>query len=165
MDSQDAQIFDDTFTVTAVSHEKYDRVARVSARNSGNDITITLDINHDLYQLNTGEQFQLVLAKTLNLDGSAEEKGWKDLARSGQRTLADDFDYVMRGKLYRTEHLADQTMYAQNDGKFTPSDRAASSQSARKVYVSFGGLILFMEGAIRKFYNIKIDYLYLLIKK
>jgi len=39
------------------------------------------------------------LSSSLRLDGK-EDKGWKDLGR-GERTIADDYDYVCYGKVYR----------------------------------------------------------------
>jgi len=39
------------------------------------------------------------LSSSLRLDGK-EDKGWRDLGR-GERTLADDYDYVCYGKVYR----------------------------------------------------------------
>jgi len=35
----------------------------------------------------------------------------------------------------------------------------------RKVYVSFGGLLLFIEGSFKKLRPLRIEYIYLLIKK
>ena len=34
----------------------------------------------------------------------------------------------------------------------------------RKVYISFGGLLLYMEGPYRRLTPLRIDYVYLLIK-
>ena len=50
-----------------------------------------------------GENIQMVLASTLSLDGTKDERGWRDLSRSGESTLADLYDYVCRGKVYRFE--------------------------------------------------------------
>lgn len=41
----------------------------------------------------------LNLSSSLRLDGK-EDKGWRDIGR-GERTLADDYDYVCYGKVYR----------------------------------------------------------------
>jgi DNA-directed RNA polymerases I, II, and III subunit RPABC3 len=109
--SAESQLFEGTFTVTNYNQEKYDRVARITAKagsggeNDPETILLTLDINVDLLQLQEGDSFTLVLASTLNLDGTKdpEGKGWRDLSAGNERTLADDFDYVCYGKIYRFE--------------------------------------------------------------
>lgn len=35
----------------------------------------------------------------------------------------------------------------------------------RKVYISFGGLLMFLDGPFKKLTSLRIDYVYLLIKK
>lgn len=49
----------------------------------------------------------MVLASSLALDGSKDDsKGWRDVGRAGhggEATLADMFDYVCHGKLYKFE--------------------------------------------------------------
>jgi DNA-directed RNA polymerase I, II, and III subunit RPABC3 len=46
------------------------------------------------------------------------------------------------------------------DGRMLTSDATNS-----KVYVSFGGLLLYLEGPYKKLTPLRIDYVYLLIKK
>lgn len=61
-----------------------------------------------------------------------------------QPTLADMFDYVCHGKVYRFEEGEGENI---------------------KVYISFGGLLLYIEGPYKKLTSLRIDYCYLLIKK
>ena len=68
-----------------------------------NSLTMTLDINHELFPCHTGEQIQMVLATTLSLDGTKEETSWRSVSKSGTTTLADMYDYVCYGKNYRFE--------------------------------------------------------------
>ena len=43
----------------------------------------------------------IALALTLNLAGSKDDgKGWRDVGL-GERSLADEYDYVCHGKIYR----------------------------------------------------------------
>lgn len=99
----DAQIYEETFNITSVNSQKYDRVARIAGTSSSHNTQMTLDINTELYPIGVGENIQLVLASTLSLDGTKDERGWKDLSRTGESTLADLYDYVCRGKIYRFE--------------------------------------------------------------
>ncbi|KAI0023008.1 DNA-directed RNA polymerases and 3 polypeptide [Xylariomycetidae sp. FL0641] len=141
----DAQLFEDTFTVTEYDQSKYDRVARISGTSTDNQTTLKLDINIELFPVVEGETLNVVLATTLSLDGNRddEDKGWKDVR--GESTLADMYDYVCHGKIYKFEDGVDgQTIRA---------------------YVSFGGLLMMLEGPYKKLTPLRVDNTYLLVKK
>ena len=113
MASQDATLFEETFTIININDEKYDRVSRLSLESEDLQTAMTLDVNTELYPCNKGEKLQVMLATSLALDGSKEEKGWRDVGRAGQgadATLADMYDYVCHGKLYKFEDGDDETM-------------------------------------------------------
>lgn len=101
----DPQLFEDTFTITAINNQKYDRVSRISCTSTDNQTTFTLDVNTELYPCNVGETLSMCLASTLALDGkgdtvaAASRAGWKDVGMG----LADEYDYVCHGKVYRFE--------------------------------------------------------------
>lgn len=99
----DAQLFEETFNITNVNSAQYDRVSRLTGTSTDNLVSMTLDINHELFPVSVGDNINLVLATTLNLDGTKEEKGWREISKQGEATLADMFDYVCFGKCYRVE--------------------------------------------------------------
>jgi DNA-directed RNA polymerases I, II, and III subunit RPABC3 len=97
--------FEDTFSVLSVNSQKYERVARIAATSNDQQISLTLDVNTELYPMNVHDRVQIALALTLNLDGSKDDsKGWRNVGL-GERTLADEYDYVsgqdLQGKIYR----------------------------------------------------------------
>ncbi|KAI0164624.1 DNA-directed RNA polymerases and 3 polypeptide [Xylariaceae sp. FL1272] len=141
----DAQLFEEAFTVTNYDQSKYDRVARITASSADHMTEMMLDINIELFPCNVGENLQVVLATTLALDGNrdSEEKGWREVR--GESTLADMYDYVCHGKIYKFE-----------DG--------AEGQSLR-AYISFGGLLMMLEGPYSKLTPLRVDNTYLLVKK
>jgi DNA-directed RNA polymerase I, II, and III subunit RPABC3 len=102
----DPQLFEDTFTITSVNSQKYDRVSRLSCTSNDSETTLTLDVNCELYPCAVGESLSLALASTLSLDGKDESDGgkggWRDVGM-GEHTLANDYDYVCHGKVYRFE--------------------------------------------------------------
>jgi DNA-directed RNA polymerase I, II, and III subunit RPABC3 len=111
----DATLFEDSFTITSVDQSKYDRVARIFATSTDTQTIMSLDINTELFPCQQTEGLHLVLATSLALDGSKDEdKGWRDIAKGGQSaegSLADMFDYVCHGKIYKFEDGDDgQTM-------------------------------------------------------
>ncbi len=106
----DASLFSDTFTIFDINAQKYDRVARLSAHTEGGDTTLTLDINSELFPCNNGDRLQILLTSTLSLDGSKDDgKGWRDVGR-GEASVADDYDYVCHGKVYRFEEGDEEKM-------------------------------------------------------
>ncbi|KAI9789842.1 MAG: DNA-directed RNA polymerases I, II, and III subunit RPABC3 [Peltula sp. TS41687] len=156
MATSDTNLFEDTFQIALINSAKYDRVSRISGHNLANDTEFSLDVNTELYPLMVNETVQLVLASTLALDGSKDDgKGWRDISAAQQQqqqrsagaadaTLADMFDYVCHGKIYRFE---------EGDGENI------------RVYISFGGLLLYMNGPYKKLTTLRMDYVYLLLKR
>ncbi|OJJ98709.1 hypothetical protein ASPACDRAFT_121270 [Aspergillus aculeatus ATCC 16872] len=143
----DPLLFEDTFTITAINQQKYDRVSRLTCTSSDNFTTFTLDVNTELYPCVVGESLNMALASTLSLDGkddSGAKAGWKEVGM-GEQTLANDYDYVCHGKVYRFEE--------------------SSTAGNMAVFTSFGGLLLYLEGPYKKLAPLRIDYVYLLLKK
>ncbi|KAI4255146.1 MAG: hypothetical protein LQ352_002717 [Teloschistes flavicans] len=142
----DSQLYSDTFTLTEINDQKYDRVSRLKGNNENGDTEFTLDVNTELFPCSTGEHLSLVIASTLSLDGTKDDgKGWRGVGR-GETTLADEYEYVCHGKVYR--HQFDE-----------------GDDENIKVYISFGGLLLYIQGPYRKLTPLRVDYVYLLIKK
>ncbi|KAJ5980586.1 RNA polymerase Rpb8 [Penicillium waksmanii] len=141
----DPLLFEDTFTITSVNAQKYDRVSRLTCTSTDASLTFTLDVNSELYPCAVGETLSLALASTLSLDGKEDTRNsWRDVS-NGEQTLANDYDYVCHGKVYRFEEGATKDTMA--------------------VFVSFGGLLLYLEGPYKKVAPLRIDYVYLLLKK
>ncbi|KAK5746198.1 DNA-directed RNA polymerases I, II, and III subunit RPABC3 [Elasticomyces elasticus] len=154
--SADAQLYEEAFTITALAPQAYDRVTRLLATSTDATTSLTLDINSELYPLQPGENITFLLAQTLNLDGTIEDvskKGWRPSKSAGgggggtmgESTLADLWDYVCYGKVYRHEDVGE-------GGNI-------------KVYVSFGGLLCCLDGPYKKLSPLRIDNVYMLLKK
>lgn len=105
--SGDAQLFDEHFTILDINHEKYVRCGRLNLQSTDSSIAGLLDVNTELYPCAVGETLRIVLATSLALDGSKDDgKGYRDagkLGLGGEATLADMFDYVCHGKIYKFE--------------------------------------------------------------
>ncbi|KAF2928280.1 hypothetical protein DAI22_06g267100 [Oryza sativa Japonica Group] len=93
-------LFEDIFTVTRLDPDgkKFDRVSRIEARSEQFDMYMQLDVATEVYPMRAGDRFTMVLAPTLNLDGTPDTGFY---TQAGRKTLADKFDYVMHGKLYK----------------------------------------------------------------
>ncbi|CAI9769402.1 unnamed protein product [Fraxinus pennsylvanica] len=97
-----------------------------------------------------GEKYRMVISHTLNSDGSAVT-GY--ISGGKQKSLADKFEYVMHGLLYKMSEDKEK----QNDG---------SNTVKVVVYISFGGLQLMLKGDPLKMYKFRLDQrLFLLLRK
>ncbi|KAK2066793.1 hypothetical protein P8C59_000580 [Phyllachora maydis] len=147
--TSDAQLFEDTFTIKSISDPpKYDRVDRIYCTSTDGQVTMNLDINKEIFPCRVGETLHVAIATTLAVDGSKDDaKGWRDVGKAGdgEATLADMFDYVCYGKIYKFED--------DKDGQ------------AIKCYTSFGGLLMSLEGPFKRLTPLRVDYVYLLVKK
>lgn len=111
--ASDSQLFEETFKIDNVNDEKYDRCARLSCTSMDGQTLMTLDVHSELFPCRVSETIHVVLATSLALDGSKDdEKGWRDVTKAGgEATLADMYDYVCHGKIYKFDDGADgQTM-------------------------------------------------------
>ncbi|GFG32649.1 hypothetical protein Cfor_12760, partial [Coptotermes formosanus] len=94
------------------------------------------------------DKFRLVLATTLREDGYPDSGDWNPIDTEGSR--ADSFEYVMYGKIYRIEG---------DESSTEPSSRLAA-------YVSFGGLLMRLQGDANNLHGFEVDqHMYLLMKK
>ncbi|KAL6915902.1 hypothetical protein ACHAPO_005357 [Fusarium lateritium] len=148
MASGDATLFEESFTVTDYDQSKYDRVARIDCTSADSQTVMQLDINIELFPCVRGDSLHVVLTTTLALDGSKEEeKGWRDVGKGGDApaTIADLYDYVCHGKIYKFEETFDGNTI--------------------NAYVSFGGLLMSLQGPVKKLTPLRVDDVYLLVKK
>ena len=107
-----------------------------------------LDINCDIYKLTDYDKFTLVLASTLHLDGSpADHFSYipANAAAADEPTLADNYEYVMHGRVFDMKYKKDGTVV---------------------IAISFGGLLMRLTGDQRHLTSVLPDQrLYLLLKK
>ena len=78
-------------------------------------MALTLDINCELFPLKVAQKFSLLLAKSLDPEaasaaGPASSGGVPFKAAGGAPSLADKYDYVMFGKVYKLESLSTDKM-------------------------------------------------------
>ncbi|KAG7880675.1 hypothetical protein KL905_002649 [Ogataea polymorpha] len=143
-------LFDDIFSVQSVDSARYDKVSRIIANSTSSaDTKLTLDINTELFPVSTGDSLSVTLAKSLALEGAEDDQSmfstngsWRP-PKPGQRSLMDEYDYVMHGTVYKFEEGKDDNI---------------------SVYVSFGGLLMCLEGNYRSLSSLKQENLYILIR-
>lgn len=136
--------------------KKFDRVSRINAKSADLGMELTLDVANELYPLRVDDHFSLLLARNLKPDeieaDDEEQDGEtrkikRELWRADDQGLANDYDYVMYGKIY----------------KFDDSQKGDNMTTA---YMSFGGLLLALRGSYRHLANVVVgENIYLLMRK
>lgn len=169
-------LFEDIFNVKDMDPEgkKFDRVSRLHCESESFKMDLILDINSWIYPMELGDKFRLVLATTLKEDGypggffcrskivrfvvgvlnfqpfSIFRTDSGEYNPVDEPSRADSFEYVMYGKIYRIE-----------------GDEAHNEASSRlSAYVSYGGLLMRLQGDANNLHGFEVDqHLYLLMKK
>ncbi|KAK2971321.1 hypothetical protein RJ639_037954 [Escallonia herrerae] len=100
-------------------------VSRIEARSEQFDMYMQLDVNTEIYPMHVGDKFMMVLASTLNLDGTPDTGYY---TQGGRKSLADKFEYVMHGKLYKI------------------TEEGSGPNLKADMYISFGGLLMQLRG-------------------
>ncbi|KAJ5159908.1 RNA polymerase Rpb8 [Penicillium canariense] len=159
----DPILFEDTFTITDVNSQKYDRVSRITCQTSDKKIHFHLDVNTELYPCAKGDSLSLALASTLSLDGKEDSRtSWREVS-DGEPTLANDYDYVCHGKVYRFQEAPFNKEDVHDVELHDVDPDALKDRMA--VLASFGGLLLYLVGPYKKTAPLRIDHVYLLLKK
>jgi DNA-directed RNA polymerase I, II, and III subunit RPABC3 len=139
-------LFEDMFIVESTDSARYNKVSRITGHSStSQDIKLTLDINKELFPVKSNDSLTVVLASSLGNESSmlTSNGSWRP-PKPEDRSLADDYDYVMYGTVYKFE---------ENEG----NDKMS-------VYISFGGLLMCLEGGYRSLSNLKQENAYILIR-
>jgi len=143
--SSSGSLFVDKFEVSDINPEgkKFQKVSRIVAHSENYDVDLTLDVNTHIYKMSVRDKFDFQLAKVLSLDGTDDTKAYN---QNKGRTLADQFEYVCHGKVFKIV--------------------SQKQQGLLEVYASFGGLLMCLKGGEAHLKVIEPDSkLYALIKK
>ena len=151
-------LLEDIFDIKDVDKDgkRFDRVSRIFGESESFKMGLILDIHSQIYPLNKGEKFRLVLTKTLlndvsNIaeDDDDEEDAAEEFDGRLDNSKMAEFDYVCYGKIYRIESL---------DGLDDTSRLAC--------YVSFGGLLMQLTGDASNLQGFRVGkHVYLMMKK
>lgn len=137
-------VFDDTFEVSGIDNEKFDNVGRIKAKAQTFLADIEVDINTDIYPIQAKDTLRIAIATS----GSSQMENW-DASGSSVGSLADDYEYVMYGKVY----------------KKAPSKKNESGSDVC-LYASFGGLLMSLEAEKADLEGAHLDdRVYLLVKR
>jgi len=176
-------LFEDIFEITALNPDGYkvDHVNRLQATGVTFECELLLDIHCEIYNLRETDHFTLLLASTLHLDGSpADHFSYEPQSQvTIQPSLADNYEYVMHGRIFRISYCASRNWVRVWDKKeekyiWICENECGCDETAHKmerfviVSVSFGGLLMRLVGVPRhlnRLIAVPDRRLYLLLKK
>jgi len=95
-------ILEDIFEVKNMNPDgkKFDKVSRLICESENYEMDLVLDVNTDIYPIEPGERLTLALATSLDLKGRGDQGYW-DYGESERATLADRYEYVMYGRVFK----------------------------------------------------------------
>jgi len=143
-------LFEDIFDVKDIDPDgkQFDRVSRLHCESESFKMDLILDINIQIYPMSLGDKFRMVIATSLREDGAPDDDEFDGTENGPSR--ADSFDYVMYGKVYR----------------ITGDEIGPEAGSRLAAYVSFGGLLMRLQGDANNLHGFECDsHVYLFIKK
>lgn len=143
-------LFEDIFDVKDINVEgkKFDRVDRLHCESESFKMDLILDVNSQVYPMELGDKFRLMIASTLKEDGYLADQDW-DPQIVEKSTRAAVFDYIMHGKIYRID-----------------GDDSHGESAQLSAYVSFGGLLMRLKGEGGNLHGFEVDkHVFLLMKK
>ncbi|XP_022857737.1 DNA-directed RNA polymerases II, IV and V subunit 8B-like [Olea europaea var. sylvestris] len=117
--------FDEIIKVINIDEKRYEKASCIEAQTEDKDVHLELDVHTELYHM---------VSQTLSLDGSAVT------GYIPEKSLADKFEYVMHGLLYKM-----------SEDKEKKNDESNVSlpflfyDDNKVVYISFGGLQLMIK--------------------
>ena len=96
-------LFEDIFEIKDIDPDgkKFNRVSRIHCESESFKMDLILDVNSQIYPVELGEKFRLMITVTLREDGYQTDNEWS--VEDTRSVLADSFEYVMFGKVYRIE--------------------------------------------------------------
>ncbi|KAG8363529.1 hypothetical protein BUALT_Bualt19G0031900 [Buddleja alternifolia] len=144
--------FDEIIKVLKIDEQVvYDKVTRIHAKIEDEDFDLELDVHSELYPMLPDEKYRMVISDTLHLDGSVVSGHFSE---DKQKSLADKFEYVMHGLLYKMSEDGEKGKVRDDGSKDV------------LVYISFGGLQLMLKGDPLKMHKFKPGQkLFLLLRK
>ena len=81
-------------------------MSRISGKSQVNRLDIELDVNTEIYPMAQNDFYKLVLASSVNADGSdsfdiIQYENSGSAANGGMGALIDQYEYVMHGKIFK----------------------------------------------------------------
>lgn len=137
-------LFSSTFKVERKDDSRFDKVARFYCTSASNRVNLFLDINIDVYPVQENSELVVTFASTILKNGAPVPDTY-DPKLFETSTMADDYEYVMYGKVFKFINESDKNI---------------------SIVMSFGGLLAVLQGDATLFQDIELNSsIFLLARK
>ena len=123
-------LIEDTFQISNIIKGQYKTIARIQAISDIYTIHITLDLNKQLLSINKQNHYQF------EIQVNKKEKGDVYSVKENYDEIFEGYDYVCHGSVFEVEE---------------------GEKGKRRVVVSFGGLLMKLEGKEINLKKFKMD--------
>jgi len=135
---------EDRFDVKEVDFSRFQKCGRILALGSRANMKCELDINTEVFAVQSGDTLDIKLTDKITKDGSNLSGAHEHDQRLLGQSLLDDADYACYGIVYKIENKGEQLA----------------------IYASFGGLLLRLTASHQYLDQFRVDLrLYLLISR
>ena len=128
-------LFSSTFKVERKDDSRFDKVARFYCTSESSRVNLFVDINIDVYPVQENSELVITFASTILPNGAAVPDSY-DPTIFEKETLADDYEYVMYGKIFKFINDADKSI---------------------SIVMSFGGLLAVLQGDAANFRDFDLN--------
>eukprot|EP00931_Biecheleriopsis_adriatica_P006079 TRINITY_DN107537_c0_g1_i1.p1 TRINITY_DN107537_c0_g1~~TRINITY_DN107537_c0_g1_i1.p1 ORF type:complete len:155 (-),score=39.04 TRINITY_DN107537_c0_g1_i1:145-609(-) len=139
-------IFEDSFQVKSVDNSRFERAGRLDCESVAFENNLEIDINNIIYPLTPGEK--IYVAITANVSPADNPRklntAYDHDPRLLGRSIMDQFEYVMYGKVYKKDSKEEKCI----------------------VWASYGGLLMKLQGEVSQMQDFHLnDNVYFMMRK
>eukprot|EP00928_Gymnodinium_smaydae_P079496 TRINITY_DN63409_c0_g1_i1.p1 TRINITY_DN63409_c0_g1~~TRINITY_DN63409_c0_g1_i1.p1 ORF type:complete len:155 (+),score=35.63 TRINITY_DN63409_c0_g1_i1:91-555(+) len=141
-------LFEDSFTIKTVDNSRFERAGRIDCHSVAFENNLELDVNNIIYPVTPGEQVHVAITDNVSPADNPRRltTAYDHDPRLLGRSIMDQFEYVMFGKVYKKE--------------------AKAKDGTAVVFASFGGLLMKLSGVGQQLTDFhQGDSIYLLMRK
>eukprot|EP00747_Dinoflagellata_sp_TGD_P186454 gnl/TRDRNA2_/TRDRNA2_43481_c0_seq1.p1 gnl/TRDRNA2_/TRDRNA2_43481_c0~~gnl/TRDRNA2_/TRDRNA2_43481_c0_seq1.p1 ORF type:complete len:164 (+),score=31.14 gnl/TRDRNA2_/TRDRNA2_43481_c0_seq1:54-545(+) len=139
-------LFDDSFLIKSVDNTRFERAGRIDCESTSFNNALELDVNNIIYPVAPGEQVYLALTDNVSPADNPRRlaTAYDHDPRKLGRSVMDQFEYVMYGKVYKKD----------------------TKKNMVCVFASFGGLLMKLTSDPTQLSDLHLgDSIYLLMRK
>lgn len=140
-------VFEDTLNVSSIDREGkfFSKTSRIEGITSSNQCKVQLDINVEVYPIESKGIYSLMIVRSLNPDGTPSGFNYSQDLLYKEGNLLSRCDYAMHGKVFK---------YTEEGDNFVT------------IYISYGGLMMGITGDYSHLSSFNLDdKVFLLITK
>jgi len=141
-------MFEDSFTIKSVDNSRFERAGRIDCESVAFTNNLELDVNNIIWPVNPGEQVYVAITDNVSPADNPRRlaNAYDHDPRLLGRSIMDQFEYVMYGKVYKKD--------------------AKAKDNEAIVWASYGGLLMKLRSDPMQLAEFHVgDTVYLMMRK